>query len=64
MEGNDLVQAVKEIHEMQESNEILLECLQVKLVLHISQEDWNQIEIITRELHHLRVYQVTGSKCG
>ena len=65
-----MIQAEDEAHEMQESDKLLLECLQVKLALQVSQEEWTQIEIITREQsqcqewHCFRMYRVTGSKCG
>ena len=58
------------IDEMQESDELLMECLLVKLALQVSQEERTQIEIITREQlqcqewHRLRMHRVTGSKCG
>ena len=62
MEGDDLIQADDEIHEMQESNELWIECLQVKLASQVSQEERTQIEIITREQsqcqewHRLRMH--------
>ena len=62
MEGDDLIQADEEIHEMQGSDELLLECLQVKLAMQVSQEEQIQIEIITREQsqsqewHRLRMH--------
>ena len=62
MEGDDLIQADDKIREMQESDELLMECLQVKLALQVSQEEQTQIEIITREQsqcqewHRLRMH--------
>ena len=39
VEGDDLIQADEERHEMQGSDELLLECLQVKLATQVSQEE-------------------------
>ena len=39
MEGDDFIQADEEIHEMQGFDELLLECLQVKLATQVSQEE-------------------------
>ena len=66
VEADNLVQAEDE--EMQVSDELLLECLQVKLALQVSQEERIQMEIITREQsqsqkwHRLRMYRITGSR--
>ena len=46
VEDDDLVQAEEE---MQGTDELLLECLQVKLAMQVSQEEQTQIEIITKE---------------
>ena len=65
-----MIQADDEIHEMQESDELLMQCLQLKLALQVSQEERTQIEKMTREKsqcqewHRLRMHRVTGSKCG
>ena len=70
VESDDLIQADEEIHEMQGSDELLLECLQVKLAMQLSQEEQIQIEIITREQsqsqewHRSRMHRITGSRCG
>ena len=69
-DDNELLQADNEEMGRVESDELLLECLQVKLALQVSEDERRHNEVITREQsnsqqwHRLRMNRITGSKCG